>query len=64
MIKINTIKTPRSINGDLNETICNICGAGSGALSVLNFFGGPEIYICKGCLLDVVKEIDKKILEN
>jgi hypothetical protein len=64
MIKINTIKTPRGIDGGLNVTICNMCGAGSGALSVLNFLGGPEICICKGCLLGVVKEIDKKILEN
>lgn len=61
MDKWLTIKNPRKENGDLGDVKCDYCGKQSGAYALMECFDSSPI-ICKGCLLDAVKEIDKTIL--
>jgi hypothetical protein len=52
------IRNPRKENGDLGDLECSLCECQTGAYVELD----DELYICKGCLLDAVAEIDKAIL--
>ena len=67
---IDSIKTPREENGDLNKLSCTLCGNKSGALAILkiqDFWAEPEIkiniHICKGCLSSMVDNINRDILK-
>lgn len=55
-----TIKNPRKENGDLGDLHCTLCKANSGAYIVLDL----DMFICKGCLDDAIKAIDKEILSG
>lgn len=54
----DTLKNPRKPNGDLGDHKCGLCECQTGA-----YVGFEGFLICKGCLLDGVKAIDKEILK-
>ena len=58
-----TIKNPRKPNHDLGYLKCDYCGCQSGAYLLMECFTQSPM-ICKGCLLDGVKAIDKEILSE
>jgi len=54
-----TIKNPRKKNGDMGDLECNCCGCHTGTYVTIG-----HVRICKGCLDDGVKSINKVILDN
>lgn len=57
---IVSIKNPRKPNGDLGDLRCSWCGCQTGAYIAMDI----NNRICKECLEDMVKEINKTILPN
>jgi hypothetical protein len=55
-----TVKNPRKPNGDLGDLKCDFCGCQSGAYLLIYAINR----ICKGCLLDGEKAINKAILSD
>ena len=55
---IKIILNPRKENGELGDMNCTECGCKSSAYYYSPFYQR----ICKGCVLKIVKEIDKAIL--
>ena len=55
-----TVKNPRKPNHDLGDLKCDFCGCQTGAYAIIHGLSR----ICKGCLLDGVKAIDKEILSE
>lgn len=67
---IDSIKTPREENGDLNKLSCTLCSNKSGALAILkiqDFWAEPElkinVRICKSCLSSMMDSVNKDILK-
>jgi len=55
---IKILLNPRKENGDLGDFNCHKCGKTSGAYFYSEFYQR----ICRGCLEDIIKEINKAIL--
>lgn len=58
-IKWETVKNPRKLNGDLGHLKCDWCGCQSGAYVKFSF----GKLICRGCMDDGIKAINKAILD-
>ena len=66
-LQLSILKNPRKPNGDLGDEDCCVCGAHTGAYFRIEDLMKRDpllthANICKSCLLDIVKEIDKEIL--
>lgn len=65
IIEIYGISNPRTPEGGWkNETGCDICGKISSAYVGIQEKSSMVIAVCKGCLLDGVKLIDKELLNQ
>jgi transcription elongation factor Elf1 len=65
IIKMYVISNPRTPEGGWkNETGCDICGKISSAYAGVQEKSSIVMAICKGCLLNGVKLIDKDLLDQ
>lgn len=62
-MKIDVVENFRDINGEFigDECICNVCGKQSEVCITLSCDVGynTDILLCKGCLTNMIKYIDK-----
>lgn len=65
IVEMYSISNPRTTEGDWkDENGCDICGTVHSAYVGIQERGGMVIAICKGCLLNGVKLIDKELLNQ
>ena len=65
---IRVLPNPRKADGSFSLHVCDMCGASSGAYVQLAYSSFPKSIetskVCKSCLLDWVKMIDRNILKQ